>query len=397
MSCHLAPRASPRLLLFQHVEKTGGTSLREWLKTRARDTARFGVVPYTSAACFLCRHRELALCPVPCHKDGPLLRSSIFASCSLMKSSVAVEFHASIGHALFQKLRSHLPELRRKYAAHNGTLRTLTILREPVAHMLSVFRMWPPRIRGASGGRRGIHRASHRLRAAPLVPFDAWLPLASGLQCCALTAPFVARMPYGWTPSPPAEERGCSPACHQRLAEFDLVGLTSCMPSVYRAVEAALALPTNTSLDALVTVVKAGERRSQFAEGSALLAGTTCWSERALTPPMRAEARRVARVDRELYDAAAARSVPAAPPRRRPPRPARRGAVRLGDTRARARVEGGDRAAVGRVCEGVWARDDRGLDVMGDGQVAAKRHARTELNRTARGVTGQLGRVRKAS
>ena len=275
MSCQLAPTASPRLLLFQHVEKTGGTSLREWLKTRAHDTARFGVVPYTSAACFLCRHRELALCPVPCHKDGPLLYSSIFASCSLMKSSVAVEFHASIGHALYQKLRSHLPELRRKYAAHNGTLRTLTILREPVAHMLSVFRMWPPRMprRPPAGGEEYIEQI-HRLRAAPLVPFDAWLPLASGLQCCALTAPFVARMPYGWTPSPPAEQRGCSPACHQRLAEFDLVGLTSCMPSVYRAAEAALALPTNTSLDALVTVVKAGERRSQFAEGSALLAGT---------------------------------------------------------------------------------------------------------------------------
>ena len=167
MSCQLAPTASPRLLLFQHVEKTGGTSLREWLKTRAHDTARFGVVPYTSAACFLCRHRELALCPVPCHKDGPLLRSSIHASCDLMKSSVAVEFHASIGHALFLRLRPYLAELRRKYAAHNGTLRTLTILREPVAHMLSVFRMWPPRMprRTATTIRRQPLTSSSRSRS----------------------------------------------------------------------------------------------------------------------------------------------------------------------------------------------------------------------------------------
>ena len=385
MSCHLAPSASPRLLLFQHVEKTGGTSLREWLKTRSHNTARFGVVPYTSAACFLCRHRELALCPVPCHKDGPLLFSSIFASCDLMKSSVAVEFHASIGHALFQRLRPHLAELRRKYAAHNGTLRTLTILREPVAHMLSVFRMWPPRMprRPPAGGEEYIEQV-HRLRAAPLVPFDAWLPLASGLQCCALTAPFVARMPYGWTPSPPAEQRGCSPACHQRLAEFDLVGLTSCMPSVYRAVEAALALPTNTSLDALVTVVKAGQRRSQFAEGSALLAGTTCWSERALTPPMRAEARRVARVDRELYDAAAARSVPgcvAAPP----PAETAPAAERCASAEDAPTLVREWRAAIARP----WGEFARafGLETTADwmlwetDEVAAKRHARAELNR----------------
>ena len=385
MSCQLAPTASPRLLLFQHVEKTGGTSLREWLKTRAHDTARFGVVPYTSAACFLCRHRELALCPVPCHKDGPLLYSSIFASCSLVKSSVAVEFHASIDHALFQRLRSHLPELRRKYAAHNGTLRTLTILREPVAHMLSVFRMWPPRMprRPPAGGEEYIEQV-HRLRAAPLVPFDAWLPLASGLQCCALTAPFVARMPYGWTPSPPAEQRGCSPACHQRLAEFDLVGLTSCMPSVYRAVEAALALPTNTSLDALVTVVKAGERRSQFAEGSALLAGTTCWSERALTPPMRTEARRVARTDRELYDAAAARSVPgcaAAPP----PAETAPAAERCASAEDAPELVREWKAAIARP----WGEFARafGLETTADwmlwevDEVAAKRHARAELNR----------------
>ena len=102
MSCHLAPSASPRLLLFQHVEKTGGTSLREWLKSRAHDTARFGVVPYTSAACFLCRHRELALCPVPCHKDGPLLSSSVFASCV----RVVAPLISFTSYAKFSKLRA---------------------------------------------------------------------------------------------------------------------------------------------------------------------------------------------------------------------------------------------------------------------------------------------------
>ena len=185
------------------------------------------------------------------------------------------------------------------------------------------------------------------------------------------------------TPSPPAEQRGRSPACHQRLAEFDLVGLTSCMPSVYRAVEAVLALPTNTSLDALRRWSPASG--SQFAEGSALLAGTTCWSERALTPPMRAEARRVARVDRELYDAAAARSVPgcAAAPPPAETAPAASGAPRR-RTRLRSCASGGRRSrGRGRVCE-AFGLETPHLDMWETDELAAKRHVRAELNRTAR-------------
>ena len=67
-----------------------------------------------------------------------------------------------------------LPQLRALYRERNGSLVTFTLIRDPAAHILSTYRMWPPHLR--------VDGSKH------VRPFQDWLPVASGLQA----APFFA-------------------------------------------------------------------------------------------------------------------------------------------------------------------------------------------------------------
>ena len=106
--------------------------------------------------------------------------------------------------------------------------------------------------------------------------------------------------------------------------------------------------------------------------------------ERFNVAAMRAEARRVTRTDRELYDAAAARSVPgcaAAPP----PAETAPAAERCASAEDAPTLVREWRAAIARP----WGEFARafGLETTADwmlwetDELAAKRHARAELNR----------------
>jgi len=201
-----APRAPPRALLFNHVGKTGGTSIREWLRGRlvsaglTRESRRIGLhgstrftfYDYTASICFF---RPFAATVGLEWSRAQTTYCQDWASRTPHWTSVsaAVEFHTPIGQELLQKVLLRLPELRSLYAAHNGSLTTLLVLREPQAHIRSVYGMWTPRVPWPCGKDKcdgePLVSSVHRWQVPPtrIVPFDSWVRLAAGLQCCSLT------------------------------------------------------------------------------------------------------------------------------------------------------------------------------------------------------------------
>jgi len=91
------------------------------------------------------------------------------------------------------------------------------------------------------------------------------------------------------------------------------VGLTSCLPAVYRAVEAAIGLPADTRLDGLVSRPNGPSLRTPARLWRAWEAErnvSSCWSKRPLPPAVQKEMLAVAEPDRRLYLAASQRLLP---------------------------------------------------------------------------------------
>ena len=85
---------------------------------------------------------------------------------SWRQSRYAVEWHGGAAAAFFEEhVFGQADALQRLYAAHNGTAASLVVLREPRAHLLSAYKMWPPR---GSGAER--------------ITFADWLASAGGAQ-----------------------------------------------------------------------------------------------------------------------------------------------------------------------------------------------------------------------
>ena len=150
----------PSVVLLYHIEKTGGSAVMKWLKRQTHAPSRLAAVySYSQTSCFFALHADLFPGMEPRWRDK-LCGGA--APLDWRSSKVAVEFH-SYSKGFF--LRSVLPALgalRRRYAEANGTVVAVTSIREPASHLLSKYRMWPP-------------RTADRTHAVPL---PAWL--ASG-------------------------------------------------------------------------------------------------------------------------------------------------------------------------------------------------------------------------
>lgn len=211
-------------MLFYHVEKTGGSAVMRWLHKMAntKDGKLTGQKPrltslmdFTHTSCFFALHSD-GLFPGYAGKWDPR-RCSGPQQPPWQRAAVAVEFHAYSRRRYWEELVPMLPAMRARYAAANGTLITVAMFREPVSHVLSVYRMWPPSRRCKCGGSQMAKHA---------VPLPDWLPRASGLQAGSLTLDAYGHMRKGFH-----NLRGCETLAQgrARLQTFDVVGVMDCM------------------------------------------------------------------------------------------------------------------------------------------------------------------------
>ena len=230
----------PTAILFYHSPKTGGNSVLQWL---AASPSTGLLLPFTHAQNFFTLHSDLFPHFGPRRwpsGDGPMPH--------WRSTNVVVEFHAWSTRWWWEKLEPVLPSLRERYKQAGGRLLTLTTLREPVGHIVSMYRMWAPT--------KGVRETSGRIRGRPLrvngskvlLPLEEWLPYAGGLLTRELLPPqpnpfrpmsWWARRPFLCT----AQQRE---RARTQLASFDLVGVLE-SASIARMLH-ALARCTGTAL-----------------------------------------------------------------------------------------------------------------------------------------------------
>jgi len=210
----------PVLLLYYHMDKCGGSTVRAWLRR------------HPSVDTFYSHERALALFAE--HADLFGEANSSWSPSDWQRSTLAVEFHDRSLHLFFTRLLPQLPALRQRYASVGGRLVSLITVREPAAQLVSIYRMWPP---------MRLDRAGNPIRGAAL-PLEEWLPHVTGvLSRCLVpeTSCFEGRR--GWACEglslrppifvgtawrPPVWSPRCPPGellrlARERLASFDVV------------------------------------------------------------------------------------------------------------------------------------------------------------------------------
>lgn len=251
------PRLPPSLVVLFHIEKTGGTALREWFQgyqrgspALTRPNSGFGFDRFFEQgeyACFRWLHPSLFKAAQRWDPHGTARqgREAMRERCSHLDGaaqpdwstgSYAFEIHGKQARDFyFASIHPHLSLLRERYRAHNGTVLTLLTLREPRAHLLSSYLMWPPRELGPAS--LGPDDRMH-VSCVGAVPLPRWLATAHGLQYGALTGA-LENTPLGGMTNP----RGCNEperSAAQLLGDFDLVGSTACLPDTMHALERRL-------------------------------------------------------------------------------------------------------------------------------------------------------------
>lgn len=219
--------AAPLLLVFYHVEKTGGSAVMKWLHkmVSTHDKKLLDLTPrltslfdFTHTSCLFAQHADL----FPGYEDAwDDRRCSAPQPPRWQTAATAVEFHAYTRRRYWENFVPVLPQLRARYAAANGTLLTVTLLREPRSHIMSSYKMWPPSYKCATAGTPGCPMAGKHALSLPW-----WLPRAVGLQAGSFTLDSWPHMRKGFH-----NLRGCDvlDVGRQRLATFDVVGVTDCL------------------------------------------------------------------------------------------------------------------------------------------------------------------------
>ena len=191
----------PMLLVGYHIEKTAGSALMKWLHKQANAPARLTCLfDYMTTNCFFALHPDL----FPAFADAwTLERCGTLTAPNWTTSALALEFHGYSKYRYWSIFGRQLPNLRRKYASVGAPLITTTSVRDPMAHLVSSYLMWPPYKRSApSRSTKAVSNA---------VPLPAWLPHAAGLQVCTCS-PGVA-VPSATTALYCRCCCGCPPAC----------------------------------------------------------------------------------------------------------------------------------------------------------------------------------------
>ena len=336
-ACRRARLPAPRLLLFYHSHKAGGTTMTGLLDKMRRKGLLDGHVIYQAAKCYLCgQFGELLRCAPACseyERARRLGKPSVFADGAWAHTRVSVELHTSSGQQLlFQTVLPHLAALRRRYTDHGGEVVLVTTAREPLSWVFSVWRMWPPR-------KPPRHRAGSGGELTLAMPFPQWAQRMRGAQAAQFALfsqederhrPSVAE----WN-APPAPVRapgaasrlvprlrvpihfgpsgrsllGCEvvPAALRALGPeggaFDLVATTSCLESLVRALEARLGL-RNGSSPPLISYLPGGAPR----RNSLLYNQSHAWSWASLGAEERGALLNITRCDRRFYELAERRA-----------------------------------------------------------------------------------------
>lgn len=236
----------PVALLYLHLQKTGGTSVGEWLARQAHATP-LGLQPRLSlfwssinAGCFLSLHRDLLRLPRSLTSE---MNAASLAALRVrwQTTRVAVEFHAASSDGFLLHVLPALPALAARYAALDGALLVATTVREPLSHIFSAFNF------------KGPWRPDAPDPSSPFVEWALHGGGASGLQVggfvTAVNERGVRRQALqwrGWNESY-WNAAGCSTAtlaaARAVLARFDFASPTQCLPQLFAAIEQRLLLP----------------------------------------------------------------------------------------------------------------------------------------------------------
>jgi len=250
-------RASPAILVFLHVPRTGGTALHEALSAR-------------TAPGEICPARMNRLEEVP---PEQLVRYRLFS-----------------GHYRFEHL-ALLPEPRL----------AVTLLREPRARVVSLHRHWrrhwPELARDNAGlrlaqshGLRDFLRSGH---LEVLEAFDNAMARQLAGDCRARAPGRYTR--WAWKDPTPVDDEAIVEAACRNLARLDLVGFTGALDALHLALSARMGWPDPAALP----------RRNAH--------GQEAWGLNAvpaepLPPGAEEELDRVTRLDRRVWDHALAQA-----------------------------------------------------------------------------------------
>ena len=148
------------------------------------------------------------------------------------ESRIGVEFHDVTRDLFWREVVPRLPALRRLYAELGGTVTTITLVRNPSAHILSAWSYLPPLTPD---------------RSQIALGFVEWAQQhAMGLQASYLSAStryhprFHPRRGFhsSLASSPVEAVAVLNESLHNVKSFFDVVGILSCLPRFFRSIEA---------------------------------------------------------------------------------------------------------------------------------------------------------------
>lgn len=183
------------------------------------------------------------------------------------------------------------------YAEANGTLLTVTTFREPVSHIMSTYRMWPP------------SRRCHSTVECPTlstgkhaVPLPHWLPKAEGLQAGSLTLDSWPHLRKGFH-----NLKGCAVLSEgrNRLASFDAVGVMDCMNGFLNALCHAMSWPCEADRERLRLALQQALRHKPHgvSPGGTMMREARSWGTLGnLNATIRERIVATARCDQTMYE-----------------------------------------------------------------------------------------------
>ncbi len=235
---------------------------------------------------------------------------------------VAIEFHSGTKEFFHEAISPQLQSLRQMYAARGGRMLTLTLLREPISHIISSWLMWPPADHTQPERSRGLARDfptwiedAVALQVGLILPGRTFVHGHKVTMLSASASPMELGMHSGRCTSE-MSLAGCRWGCDWLpdawtvlKTNFDLVGLTGCVESVVRTIGEWLdvdLLPgaKHDGREYVKLLSARINRPASVHPGQRSYSESREWSWERLNESVRARVQQVARCDDILYNAA---------------------------------------------------------------------------------------------
>lgn len=296
---------TPSLLIGYHIEKTAGSALMKWLHKQVNAPARLtSLFDYMCTNCFFALHPDL----FPAWADAwTFERCGTNVAPNWTSAALGLEFHGYSKYRYWSILGKQLPALRRKYSDLGGRVVTTTTIREPSAHILSSYLMWPPYTGPKSAPRscRDPRRAGKATGCPAAVPLPHWLRSAAGLQVGSLTlSSSHTPKSRGWH-----NPLGCAKVneARRRLSSFDVVGVLECTTVTLLLLGSRMGWAVDESRLQLAVAQALRRRPHGITQGGALWRSAQMWRAAALNASTREALRAAAACDDLLYSDGLAR------------------------------------------------------------------------------------------